>query len=74
MRGGNEESRIGIAAALHAAPASPATRYLDVDGSFDLARDLVEGGFVIKGGELSATGQPGLGVKLILDLGLRIAD
>ncbi len=74
MWGCNDESRIGIAAALHAALASPATRYLDLDGSFDLARDLVDGGFVVRGGELSVTDQPGLGVNLISDFGLGIAD
>jgi L-alanine-DL-glutamate epimerase-like enolase superfamily enzyme len=74
MWGCMDESRVGIAAALHAALASPFTRYLDLDGSFDLARDLVEGGFVIKGGELSVTDQPGLGVELISDFGVGIAD
>ena len=67
MWGCMDESRVGIAAALHAALASPATRYLDLDGSLDLDRDLVEGGFVLKDGELSTTGQPGLGVELIED-------
>jgi L-alanine-DL-glutamate epimerase-like enolase superfamily enzyme len=74
MWGCMDESRVGIAAALHAALASPTTRYLDLDGSLDLARDLVEGGFVLKNGELSATDQPGLGVKMISDFGLGIAD
>ena len=36
MWGCNDESCISIAAALHAAYACPATRYLDLDGSFDL--------------------------------------
>jgi L-alanine-DL-glutamate epimerase-like enolase superfamily enzyme len=53
---------------------SPATRYLDLDGSLDLARDLVEGGFVLENGELSVTDQPGLGVTMISDFGMRIAD
>ena len=74
MWGCMDESRVGIAAALHAALASPATRYLDLDGSLDLARDLVEGGFVLKDGELSVTDQPGLGVEMISDFGMRIAD
>ena len=43
MWGCMDESRISIAAALHAAFASPATRYLDLDGSLDLARDVVVG-------------------------------
>ena len=45
MWGCMDESCIGISAALHAALASPATRYLDLDGSFDLAHDLGSGGF-----------------------------
>jgi L-alanine-DL-glutamate epimerase-like enolase superfamily enzyme len=69
MWGCMDESRVGIAAALHAALASPTTRYLDLDGSLDLARDLVEGGFVLNDGELSVTDKPGLGVKLISDCG-----
>jgi L-alanine-DL-glutamate epimerase-like enolase superfamily enzyme len=64
MWGCNDESIVAISAALHAALASPATRYLDLDGSLDLARDLVEGGFVLEAGRLSVTGKPGLGVTL----------
>ncbi|QJD30286.1 dipeptide epimerase [Methylococcus geothermalis] len=63
MWGCMDESRISIAAALHAALACPATRYLDLDGSFDLARDIAEGGFVLEDGRLSVTGKPGLGLK-----------
>ncbi len=64
MWGCMDESIISIAAALHAALASPATRYLDLDGSLDLARDLVVGGFVLENGMLRTTEQPGLGVTL----------
>ena len=64
MWGCMDESIVGIAAALHAALASPATRYLDLDGSLDLARDLVTGGFMMQNGELSVTDNPGLGVVL----------
>ncbi len=62
MWGCNDESRISIAAALHVALASPATRYLDLDGSFDLARDLAAGGFVLDEGMLRTAPGPGLGV------------
>ena len=62
MWGCNDESRISIAAALHVAFASPATRYLDLDGSFDLARDLAAGGFVLAEGMLRTAPGPGLGV------------
>jgi L-alanine-DL-glutamate epimerase-like enolase superfamily enzyme len=63
MWGCMDESRVSIAAALHAAFASPATRYLDLDGSLDLARDVVEGGFVLEGGVMRTTSEPGLGVR-----------
>jgi L-alanine-DL-glutamate epimerase-like enolase superfamily enzyme len=52
-----------IAAALHAAFASPATRYLDLDGSLDLARDVVSGGFTLEDGVMRTTAAPGLGVS-----------
>jgi L-alanine-DL-glutamate epimerase-like enolase superfamily enzyme len=63
MWGCMDESRVSIAAALHAAFASPPTRHLDLDGSFDLARDPVSGGFVLEGGFLRTTAAPGLGVE-----------
>jgi len=61
--GCNDESIISIAAALHAALSCPQTRYLDLDGSLDLARDVVEGGFLLEDGMLRTTGDPGLGVR-----------
>jgi L-alanine-DL-glutamate epimerase-like enolase superfamily enzyme len=63
MWGCMDESRISIAATLHAAFSSPATRYLDLDGSLDLARDVVEGGFVLEDGVMRTTDSPGLGVS-----------
>ena len=63
MWGCMDESVISIAAALHAAYASKATRHLDLDGSFDLARDPGSGGFELEGGVLSLTGAPGLGAE-----------
>jgi L-alanine-DL-glutamate epimerase-like enolase superfamily enzyme len=65
MWGCMDESRISIAAALHAAFASPATRYLDLDGSLDLARDVAQGGFVIERGRMRTTDAPGLGVTAL---------
>ena len=62
MWGCNDESRISIAAALHVALSSPATRYLDLDGSFDLARDLAAGGFILEAGRLRTAPGSGLGV------------
>ncbi len=67
MWGCMDESSVGIAAALHAALASPATRYLDLDGHLDLARDPVRNGFVLQDGELGVTDKPGLGVELLTD-------
>jgi L-alanine-DL-glutamate epimerase-like enolase superfamily enzyme len=65
MWGCMDESIVSITAALHAAMASPATRYLDLDGSLDLARDVVQGGFVLENGWLSTTDRPGLGIRKI---------
>ena len=63
MWGCMDESVVGISGALHAALASPATRYLDLDGSFDLARDVAEGGFDLRDGCLYPFDAPGLGVE-----------
>ncbi len=63
MWGCMDESRVSIAAALHAAFASPATRFLDLDGSLDLARDVVAGGFTLEDGVMRTTGAPGLGLR-----------
>jgi L-alanine-DL-glutamate epimerase-like enolase superfamily enzyme len=64
MWGCMDESAIGIAAALHAAYACRATRWLDLDGSFDLARDPARGGFAMEDGFLRPLDAPGLGVKV----------
>jgi L-alanine-DL-glutamate epimerase-like enolase superfamily enzyme len=61
--GCNDESRISIAAALHVAYSCPNTRYIDLDGSFDLAEDLSKGGFSIKDGCLYLSDSPGLGIE-----------
>lgn len=63
MWGCMDESRIAIAAALHAALACPATRYLDLDGHLDLSRDFATGGFELENGVLRPLDQPGLGVE-----------
>lgn len=65
MWGCMDESIVSISAALHVALASPATRYLDLDGSFDLSRDIVSGGFVLEDGFLRTSESPGLGVHLL---------
>lgn len=60
--GCNDESRVSITAALHAAFACPHTRYLDLDGSFDLAEDVVSGGFLVEEGYMRPVGSSGLGL------------
>lgn len=64
MWGCMDESALGIAAALHAAYAAPATRWLDLDGSFDLATDPARGGFALTDGKLTTLPGPGLGVEV----------
>lgn len=65
MWGCMDESIISITAGLHAAFACPSTRFLDLDGSFDLARDIVSEGFILKDGLLMLPDKPGLGVNLL---------
>lgn len=65
MWGCMDESRVGIAAALHAALACPATRYLDLDGSLDLARDFAGGGFALEDGVMRTLDEPGLGAHFV---------
>ena len=62
--GCNDESIVSITAALHAAFACPHTKYLDLDGSLDLAEDLVKGGFELQDGIMDINGKPGLGFEL----------
>ena len=61
--GCNDESVVGIAASLHAALASRATRYLDLDGSLDLADDPFQGGFALTNGFMTTLNLPGLGAE-----------
>jgi L-alanine-DL-glutamate epimerase-like enolase superfamily enzyme len=57
--GCNDESDLSISAALHAAFACPNTRYLDLDGSFDLMEEHKESGFILQDGYLSINSKPG---------------
>lgn len=66
MWGCNDESIISITAALHIAFACANTRFIDLDGSLDLAEDVVAGGFILKDGIMSISDEPGLGVKKIM--------
>ncbi|MEO5681854.1 MAG: enolase C-terminal domain-like protein [Chitinophagaceae bacterium] len=63
--GCNDESIVSITAALHAAFACAHTKYIDLDGSLDLAEDIAAGGFRIKDGYMYTTEKPGLGLTLL---------
>lgn len=63
--GCNDESIVSITAALHAAFSCENTKYIDLDGSLDLGKDVVEGGFILKDGVMTCSDKPGLGVKRI---------
>ena len=63
--GCNDEGIVSITAALHAAFACANTKYIDLDGSLDLGRDEVKGGFILKDGIMSCSDKPGLGVERI---------
>ena len=66
MWGCMDESIISITASMHAALSCPTTKYLDLDGSLDLAKDVVKGGFKLENGILYPLyGRPGLGVELL---------
>lgn len=60
-----DESIASITAALHAALACRNTRYLDLDGSLDLAEDVVNGGFVLHEGLMSIGTAPGFGCEML---------
>ena len=61
--GCNDESMVSISAALQVAYSCSNTKYLDLDGSFDLSKDWVTGGFILKDGFLYCSNEPGLGLK-----------
>ncbi|MBX2896578.1 MAG: dipeptide epimerase [Cyclobacteriaceae bacterium] len=63
--GCNDESIVSITAALHTAFACAQTKYIDLDGSLDLAKDEVTGGFILKDGVMYCSDKPGLGVDRI---------
>lgn len=63
--GCNDESIVSITAALHAAFSCAHTKYIDLDGSLDLARDVVKGGFILKDGVMHCSDKPGLGVERV---------
>ena len=60
--GCNDESIVSITAALHVAFACKHTKYIDLDGSLDLAEDVVKSGFILKNGVMSLPKGNGLGL------------
>jgi L-alanine-DL-glutamate epimerase-like enolase superfamily enzyme len=67
MLGCNDESRIGIAAALHFALAAPNVERADLDGHLDLDHDVARGGVEIRDGYLwISEDATGLGVSVDL--------
>lgn len=60
--GCNDESIVSITAALHTAFSCANTRYIDLDGSLDLAEDVVKSGFILEDGYMSLPNLPGLGL------------
>jgi len=63
--GCNDESAVSITAALHTAFACANTKYIDLDGSLDLAKDEVTGGFILKEGIMYCSDKPGLGLERV---------
>ncbi len=63
--GCNDESIVSITAALHAAYSCPNTKYIDLDGSFDLAEDLVKNGFSLEDGYMKMNKKAGFGFEKI---------
>jgi L-Ala-D/L-Glu epimerase len=60
--GCNDESIVSITAALHAAYSCKNTKYIDLDGSLDLAVDIVKSGFLLKDGFMTLPNRAGLGL------------
>jgi len=60
--GCNDENIVSITAALHAAYSCVNTKYLDLDGSFDIDDPFFEGGFILKDGYMYPSNLPGLGI------------
>lgn len=66
MWGCNDESIVSISAALNLALSYKHTKYIDLDGSLDIAQDHVSGGFELKDGCMYPLEKPGLGVEKLV--------
>lgn len=58
-----DESIVSISAALHSALACENTKYLDLDGSLFLGKDMVTEGFILEKGFMRPNGKSGFGFE-----------
>jgi L-alanine-DL-glutamate epimerase-like enolase superfamily enzyme len=63
MWGCFDESKVSISGALHAALSCKNTKYIDLDGFFDLGWDLVTDGYICESGVISSNSKIGIGVE-----------
>jgi L-alanine-DL-glutamate epimerase-like enolase superfamily enzyme len=59
------ETKIAVTAGTHLALGMKNVKYADLDGYSSLMRDITTGGLVLKNGENSVSGKPGLGLSLV---------
>jgi len=62
MWGCFDESKVSISAALHTALSCKNTKYVDLDGFFDLGWDRVSGGYICESGVMRPNEKIGIGV------------
>ena len=63
MWGCFDESKVSITAALHTALSCKNTKYVDLDGFFDLGWDRVSGGYICESGVMRPNEKIGIGVQ-----------
>ncbi|MFL2560694.1 MAG: dipeptide epimerase [Gammaproteobacteria bacterium] len=63
MWGCFDESKVSISGALHAALSCKNTKYIDLDGFFDLGWDLVTDGYICESGVIGPNNKIGIGVE-----------
>jgi L-alanine-DL-glutamate epimerase-like enolase superfamily enzyme len=64
MIGCMDELPISVAGAAHLALSHPAVAYADLDGHIGMVQQVATGGLEIRGGRVSVTAAPGLGVAV----------